>query len=63
MPSESQEDTLAVDILELGFAGHVSGLGVVRLTRDDLISLAASSPTVEVKVYGALLISTRAEEK
>ncbi len=63
MPSRDQETTLGIEILELGFAEKLAGLGVVRLTREDLIALAASSRTVEIRVYGALVIDDGLEGK
>ncbi len=61
MPAKTQENPLEIEILESVTAGKLAGLGVVRLTRDDLITLAASSRSVEVKIYGALVVDMGAE--
>lgn len=56
MPSKDREEALQVEVLQLNLREKLAGVGVVRLTRDDLIALAASSRTVEIRVYGALVI-------
>ncbi len=63
MDADKQENPLEIEILESVTAGKLAGLGVVRLTRDDLITLAASSRTIELSVYGALVVDPGTDEK